>query len=332
MMQDPQVRETALFGRRMEILPNIFPAFADCHPGERPDPLLSAFLSRRYGWGLEEVEKEGFGLSNARPTALAALAVYSFSNSASAAPQAKAGATPSPLRHWFADAGILICRPTSLEQHALGAALKGGHNAENHNHNDVGSFVVAIGKDTPLLDPGSEVYTARTFGPRRYESNVLNSFGHPVPRVAGQLQVPGRQAAARILKTDFTAATDTLEMDIASAYRVEELKRLHRTFIFSREGAGRLTVIDEVEFNSPQEFGTALITFSPWKELEGGQLLVGKSPDALRVEITATGCKTRMRAAEIHEDLPGGHIPTRLGIDMAEPVTKATIRLVISPQ
>ena len=129
--------------------------------------------------------------------------------------------------------------------------------------------------------------------------------------VAGQLQVPGRQAAARILKTDFTESADTLEMDIASAYRVKELKTLHRTFIFSREGAGRLTVIDEVEFSSPQAFGTALITFSPWKELAGGQLLVGKSPDALRVEITATGGKTRISAEEIHEDLPGGHIPTR---------------------
>ena len=51
--------------------------------------------------------------------------------------------------------------------------MKGGHNAENHNHNDVGSFVVALGRATPLVDPGSEVYTARTFSPRRYDSNVL---------------------------------------------------------------------------------------------------------------------------------------------------------------
>ena len=36
MLQDPQARQIALFGRRMEILPDVFPAFADCHPGERP--------------------------------------------------------------------------------------------------------------------------------------------------------------------------------------------------------------------------------------------------------------------------------------------------------
>ena len=150
--------------------------------------------------------------------------------------------------------------------------------------------MVALGKATPLLDPGGEVYTSRTFSARRYQSNVLNSFGHAVPRIAGHLQVEGRQAAARILKTDFTDRTDTLEMDIASAYRVKELKKLHRTFIFSREGTGRLTVIDEVEFSSPQQFGTALITFSPWKELEAGRLRVGKCR-------TRCGWKSPPRAA-----------------------------------
>jgi hypothetical protein len=63
----------------------------------------------------------------------------------------------------------------------------------------VGSFVVAVAGDTPLLDPGSEVYTARTFSARRYESQVLNSYGHPVPLVAGQLQRTGRKAEARVL-------------------------------------------------------------------------------------------------------------------------------------
>ena len=332
MLQDPHVRQIARFGRRMEILPGVYPAFADCHPGERPDLTLSSFLNQRYDWGLIKVEAEDFRLAKMRPTGLANLAVYWGPNSASAEPPAKAGAAPpEPLRHWFADAGVLICRPASPEQHALGAALKGGHNADNHHHNDVGSFVVALGKSTPLLDPGSEVYTARTFSSHRFRSNVLNSFGHGVPRVAGHLQVEGFEAAARILRTDFTQATDTLEMDIASAYRVKELKKLHRTFIFSRQGSGRLTVVDKVEFSSPQRFGTALITFSPWKERQPGRLLVGKTPDAVQVEITAVGGQARLHAEQIHEDLPGKQIPVRLGIDLADPVTKAAITVVISP-
>ena len=113
--------------------------------------------------------------------------------------------------------------------------------------------MVALGRSTPLVDPGAEVYTARTFSARRYQSKVLNSFGHAVPRVAGRLQETGRQAAAKILKTDFTDQADTLLMDISSAYKVEGLKKLERTFVFSRAGAGKLTVSDAVEFDEPTD-------------------------------------------------------------------------------
>ena len=97
---------------------------------------------------------------------------------------------------------------------------------------------------------------------------MLNSFGHPVPRVAGTLQVTGRSAQAKFLKTEFTDAADTYVMDISSAYKVAGLKKLERTFIFSREGKGKLTVTDVVEFDRPQAFGTALITFAKWKQPE----------------------------------------------------------------
>jgi hypothetical protein len=238
----------------------------------------------------------------------------------------------NPLRDWFDESGILICRPASASKNALGVALKGGHNAEQHNHNDVGSFVVALGKTSPLLDPGNEVYTKRTFSGKRYESNVLNSFGHPVPRVAGQLQVPGRKAAAKVLKTEFTDTADTYVIDITSAYDVKELKKLVRTFVFSREGRGTLTVTDEVEFDSPQKFGTALITFSPWKQINATKLSVGESPNDVLVELTVVGGTVQLASEEIHEDLPEKKLPVRLGIDFAEPVTKASIGMTIQPK
>ena len=71
-------------------LPGIYPAFADCDPGERPDPML-AFLSRRYGWGLGTVENERAGLWNAASDAyLFALGLLDFPNSAAAARHATA--------------------------------------------------------------------------------------------------------------------------------------------------------------------------------------------------------------------------------------------------
>jgi hypothetical protein len=330
LMDAANVRQIAMFGRRMEILPGLYPAFADCDPEARPNVQVMAFLSRRYGWGMREVERKGFGLATCS-TGLCEMGVFGFPNSATATPEAKTAATPAPLRDWFSDAGVLICRPASERQHALGVAMKGGHNAEQHNHNDVGSFVVALGRSTPLVDPGAEIYTRRTFGKRRYESNVLNSFGHPVPRVADRLQETGRRAAARVLKTKFMETTDTFVLDLSAAYKVKSLKRLERTFEFSRDGSGKLTVTDTVEFDDPQAFGTALVTFGHWKQIDSRRLRIGEAPDEVIVEIVAEGGEIRVAAEPIREKLPSGRIPTRLGIDFAKPVVKGTIKMAVTP-
>jgi hypothetical protein len=181
------------------------------------------------------------------------------------------------------------------------------------------------------VDPGAEVYTARTFSSKRYDSKLLNSYGHAVPLVAGQLQRTGREAAARILKTEFTDAQDTLVMDLTSAYAVKELKQLQRTFRFSRQGDGQLTVIDEVEFDSPQSFGTALITFSPERKILDRAIVFGSGRDALRIAIDAGAAEIKISQNEIEEDIHGKVLPVRFGIDLAKPATRAQIRLTIQP-
>ncbi len=327
----PKTEASAQFARRLEILPGVYPAFADCHIGPRPDAQIMAYVSRRFGWGWTEWEKQGLGLAAGPSSDLFEFGLIGLANSASERPAASASASERTLRDWFRDAGILICRPAPGNPRGLGAALKGGHNAEQHNHNDVGSFVVALGSATPLLDPGAEVYTRRTFSNHRYESSVLNSFGHPVPRVAGKLQREGRQAAAKVLKTEFADDKDMLALEIRSCYDVPELTKLVRTFVFSREGRGSLTVSDEVEFKSPQEFETALVTLSPWKQLADDTLVIGEGAEAVRVKISTGEHPFRLQATEIHEDLPGKIVPKRLGIVLTEPVRQAMIRVTITP-
>lgn len=330
LFERAKVRQIAQFGHRLEILPGVYPAFSDCHVGARPDAPTEAFVSRRFGFGWKDAEARGLLLASGPSRDLFALGLLAFPNSASRRPPA-AASPKRELRTWFADAGILICRPSADPQQALGAALKGGHNAEHHNHNDVGSFVVALAGHTPLLDPGAEVYTRRTFSARRYDSQVLNSFGHPVPRVAGQLQATGRRAAARVLKTEFTELADTLVLDLRSAYPVKGLEKLQRAFVFSRQGRGCLTVTDEVRFHSPAAFETALVTFDRWKELGPARLLVGTGASAVQVEIDTQGKKFEVRAEELRENLPGRHIPVRIAIALADPVAEAAVRLTITP-
>ena len=161
---------------------------------------------------------------------------------------------------------------------------------------------------------------------------MLNSFGHSVPRVAGQLQAEGEAACGKVMKAEFTEAADTWVLDMAPAYPVPSLKKLVRTFVFSREGAGKLTVTDEVEFTKPEEFGTALVTLASWKKDGANRLQIGNGADAVSVEIAVEGGDYRLDAQEIKEDLPEHRVPIRLGIDFTKPVTKAKITTIITPK
>jgi len=188
---------------------------------------------------------------------------------------------------------------------------------------------VVVGKRAVLLDPGAETYTARTFSKDRYVSKLLNSFGHQVPLVAGKLQREGRGSQGKVLRTEFTDRADTFALDIASPYPCPELKRLERTFVYSRAGAGSLTVTDTVEFTSPQTFGTALITLGKWERAKDGSLLVTDGDEAVRVEVNVKGGEFDVQAEEIVEDAPVR--PTRIGINLKQPVTAATVTLKITP-
>jgi hypothetical protein len=255
-------------------------------------------------------------------------AIHNFPNSATARPVLGKPAPPSPLRDWFAETGAYVGRPThERRDRALGVAFKGGHNGEHHNHNDVGTYVVALRGKTPLLDPGREEYTGRTFSTQRYESNVLNSYGHPVPRVAGKLQSKGRSAAVRVVETVFTDEMDSVVLDLSEAYDVEEIQELKRTFVYSRQGEGSLVVIDEVVFSTPQYFETAMITLSDWRQVGEKDLVVGEGSEAVQVQISSAGGDFRIQA----EKLQDGANPIRLGITLTEPVARGTIKVRIVP-
>lgn len=330
MMGYPAVAEIAKFGPRMEIVPGVFPAFADCSPKAAPETTLIAYLSRRFGWGMKDVEQRGLLLAAGPTTQLSAIGLLRFPNSAMRTAEAGTLSLETGPRSYFETAGILIARPLAGNAQGMGAALKGGHNAEHHNHNDLGSYVVALGGRVVLLDPGAEVYTARTFSAKRYQSKVLNSYGHPVPVVAGQLQREGRKSEAKVLRAEFTDAADTWALDIASAYAVPDLQELEREFVFTRQGAGSLTVTDTVRFASPQTFETALITTEPFQETAPGRFRIGEGSSAVEVQIDAGGLPFAVAAEKIEEDLHGPQ-PTRLGVRLNEPVRAARIVMRIQP-
>ncbi|MGD0091841.1 MAG: heparinase II/III family protein [Planctomycetota bacterium] len=327
-----EAKAPALYGARIQIIAGVAPAFADCSIKTQPAAEIMYFINRRFALGLSAWDKldPGAGLGS-----LYGAMLYSFPNGTTEAKPIQAGADAggadgAALRTWFDKMGLLIGRPAPGSPCRMGVALMGGHNAKSHNHNDVGTYVVVVGDKPVLLDPGAETYTARTFSAKRYESKLLNSFGHPVPLVAGQLQHEGRQSQAKVLRTDFSDQADTLQLDISSAYPVPELKTLERTFVYSRAQAGSLKVTDRVEFKSPQAFGTALITLGTWEQIEDKSLLIRYEKAAVKAQIDAGGAEWAVQAEEIRENAPVK--PTRLGINLVKPAAATCITITITPQ
>ncbi len=94
-------------------------------------------------------------------------------------------------------------------------AAKGGHNDENHNHNDVGSFIIYFDSSPVLVDPSCGTYTAATFdGKNRYDIWTHNSEWHNVPNINGTRQSEGREYRA----DSFGLDGNCINISFASAY------------------------------------------------------------------------------------------------------------------
>ena len=105
-------------------------------------------------------------------------------------------------------------------------AIKGGHNGENHNHNDAGSFIVYPDGKPLFVDPGVGEYTSKTFSGQRYDIWTMQSDYHNLPRINGYSQHDGKQYKARVV----SHKPGMLTLDISGAYPAEaQIQRWLRT-------------------------------------------------------------------------------------------------------
>ncbi|MBN2443441.1 MAG: heparinase II/III family protein [Spirochaetales bacterium] len=324
-----QALAPAFFGKRVKIINNVYPAFADSSVTVTPSGLVMYHVNKRFhidlpGWETCDPVKQASRLYET--------ALYAFPFPVETKTSTPHESPPSSLqRDWFEDAGVLLCRPGPDSPSTLGAAIKGGNNDEHHNHNDVGSFVVVSGNTPVIFDPGAEVYTKQTFGPARYKSDLLNSFGHDVPVVAGKLQRTGAKAKATIVATEFSDDRDTLVLDLTAAYKVSSLEQLTRKFIYSREVQGFVTITDTVRFSSHHTFGTALIIPGSWKQIDETTLLIFTLEQAVKVNIETGEIPFIINTTLIKEQSVTNVQATRIGIELKDPVKDAFINLSFFP-
>lgn len=340
LLAAPKVKNIAAFGSRWQLPGSIYAAFGDNLILQQPSPWIGNFAAIRYGQGkvtrdIPFFQKYPHPFGEQLYRILFTLAQLPAQNTNTEPSLGQAPDNSLSLRDWFPQGGALVLRGQPADE-GLAIAIKGGHNGQSHNHNDLGSFVVVNNGKLVLTDLGSDSYVRDTFSDKRYTSGVMNSFGHPVPRVAGQLQRTGAEARAVTQSTSFSDDSDTWIMDLTSAYAVPALESLTRTFIFERSDSGRLQVIDHVRFTTAQAFDTALV-------LQLGQTIESSGPSSFRVHrknsaetltvtYAAEGSTLKLVQEPIHGIVPGSPARgTRIGLDFEEPVLEATIRITITP-
>ncbi|MBE7090505.1 MAG: hypothetical protein E7363_01130 [Clostridiales bacterium] len=141
------------------------------------------------------------------------------------------------LTDYSLDAQWLIFRTPEY-----GFCAKGGCNWEAHNHNDVGSFVIATKGKQVFADIGAGEYTRQYFQDQyRYEYFNPSSRSHNVPILFGNYQKVGRTHRADGTVYD----GKTLSYDFASAYEIPEVTSLKRAFTPTVEG---VTLVDEITY------------------------------------------------------------------------------------
>ncbi|WP_077057614.1 heparinase II/III family protein, partial [Streptomyces sp. MP131-18] len=316
-----KVERIALFPQRVFLSGAVVAAFSDARPKGAREPGLAALLNHR------------FPAVTHAPEHLAAPDVVDHCGRWGPALRALVWATrhPRPAQDpapdeggYLADAQWMIGRHRDGGRE-LAFAAKGGHNQEPHNHNDLGSFVVALNGEPLLAELGSGLYTRDYFGPARYDILCTGSHGHSVPLVNGTAQQSSASARAEVLLAEHGGGRVRFRLDLSRGYPVAPLRSLVRDFEFA---AGTLTVRDEIAGSAPLDVTERFMSFFPITLPGAGRALVTGPSGALLLEYDATRWRAAVR--DHRHDGHDGTTATVHSLDLTAQVADGTFELRIT--
>lgn len=215
---------------RAHIAEDYYLNFADASAVVKPD----AYLVVRYGERIGDEAMRNFGAWLAHRSGLVERGYQPHKAGRSSSPTRELPAlfglsrldnmphqVPMEQLVWLPGIEVFAARDQGGQENGFYLAVKGGHNAESHNHNDIGHFVVYKDGRPLVIDAGVETYTRKTFSPQRYEIWTMQSAYHSLPTVNEFQQAPGKEFAARNVEVLLDGAQVGLKLDIAAAYPPE---------------------------------------------------------------------------------------------------------------
>jgi heparinase II/III-like protein len=272
---DPLIGEIGRYIYRAHIHEAWYVNFADASAQVTPD----GSLVYRYGQAIDDGDMQGFGAwIDAKEREGRASQTKDFSRelmSLSVLNQITSAPAKQPLLRdvWMPGIGMMAARSAAGSPKGLYVAAHGGHNAESHNHNDVGDFIVYADGQPAIIDVGVETYSAKTFSSRRYEIWTMQSAWHNLPTVGGVMQYAGRDAAARDMSYAANDDGAELKLDIAGAYQAAAGVDTWRRSIRLDRRSNQVSITDTYSLNKDvPEITLTLMTVGPVKELAAGKL------------------------------------------------------------
>lgn len=293
IFDDPLIQNMGRFIYRAHISGNWYINFADAPARMSPDASLvyrygkaisdqkmtafGTWLAEKDGLGKKSI-KGGFGVLGRVLPALFTLKELSD----------RTGTAPLLRDFWLPHLQVMGARSAEGETAGFYVAAKGGHNAESHNHNDVGNFIIYADGHPVFIDVGVETYTAKTFSGRRYEIWTMQSAFHNLPTVNGKMQKEGSAFRAQKVRYKADDTKAELSLDISGAYPPEAgLKSWLRSIILIRGKS--VEIRDSYKLKEAKEplILTLMVHIRPEMEKPGQILLAlpGPSPGTRPVAI-----------------------------------------------
>ncbi len=217
----------------------------------------------------------------------------------------QADATPPLLlQTWLDGIEVLVTREQMGTEQGLFLAAKGGHNDESHNHNDIGSFLVALNGEPIILDIGVGIYTRQTFNEERYNIWTMRSSYHNVPLINGYEQQAGRAFRAQAVRCTLTDDLAELALDLAEAYPADAaLLQWQRTLRLERKGKAKIVLKDVYRFAAaPQTLALHLMVRDSIQLAEPGRLLCNTPTRPLEISYDSHLLQPQIERIEITDE------------------------------
>ena len=224
---------------------------------------LNTMLIYRYGLAVNSPEMRGMAAQRAKafPPKLPASWLDLFQELQniryqSQLKQEKISYRP-PHFSWFPQTEFCYIRRGNLF-----LAAKGGHNNESHNHNDIGSCILAIDNLPILIDVGVGTYTKKTFSSERYTIWTMQSDYHNLPIINGQSEHNGIQYHSMNPSVD--KKRFSFSVDIAQAYPKEAaVERWTRAYALQNK---QLVITDDFQLSAKK--APNQLNFMTWGDVK----------------------------------------------------------------